>query len=401
MSESRDLRAALRLAHRVASVCALALMSAVASTRPLKAQATDAPLLPTATAGAAPTAADLRAQRFEKERLATARKDSLDVIAKAIDAEFTELLTAGGRSVRIRPGSLTERERNAILEGLERANSRLRARFGENLGIFSDTLRWKAWFSTRWKIRTFDLNIGSAMYVGGAERELWRGPTAELIERVALTQAGRNFIDRVPSLQRLTGGDFSLSAGDGRYARAGRELALSWASAGRRCAAGSVAACRAVIATRPNARNLSLLFEPADFRAVVTSGQLPSDADSVLFASRRRCLAGSDSACVTIIAALEKIPDPFSGSLRATLVEHALELGGTSALSRLRERQSETDALALLVHVAGVSEDSLLRSWQARVSERLAADSYSPGRDALAAFGWTALVLVGARRRKP
>ncbi len=404
MSERLSLRTVLRPGRRTAVVFALALCSAAASTTPLAAQAPDATssLSPqTATAGASPTASDLRAQRWEKERLATARKDSLEAIAKAADAEFTELLSAGGRSVRIRPGSLTEREQTAIVDGLERADARLRARFGEDLSIFRDTLRWKAWYAPSWKLRVFELNVGQAMHVGGSQRDLWRGPTAEAIESVALTQAVRNFIDRVPTLQRLTGGDFSLSVGDGRFARAGRELALSWASAGRRCAAGSVAACRAVITVRPNARNLTLYFEPSDYRAVVTSGQLPTDADSVLFASRRRCLAGSDSACVNVIPALGKIPDPFSGGLRATLVHHALEMGGMSALARLRERQSETDPLAVLSHVAGVSEDSLLRSWQVRVSERVAAERYSPGRDALAAFGWTALVLVGALRRKP
>ena len=133
---------------------------------------------------------------------------------------------------------------------------------------------------------------------------------------------------------------------------------------------------------------------------MVTASESPLDADSLFFVDRRACLDGAPTSCERIIHRV-RIPDPFSSTLRATLVTHALELGGRGALDRLAESGMEPSPVHLLAQVAGVSEDSLVASWQRRTARSLEEERGSQLPLTLAVLGWATLAFVGASRRKP
>lgn len=353
--------------------------------------------------GAQPTAAELHVRRIEFERIASARADSLKQLEADYQALFTDSIVAGGRTVRIIPGRLTAEELDALREGLEAAEATLRSQFGNDLTLFRDTMRWRASVdkSTRYG-RGLSLRTGQTWATSDPAWRLWQfSVRSEAIEAVALNAAGRNFVENVPGFYKYTGGAFSLNVRGERLANAGRELALSWATVGRECAAGSPAACRAVLTVAPPDARLTTYFTPADYRAVVTSGELSRDADSTVFASKRRCLEGADTACVRVVKQLARVADPFSGGLRATMIEHALRMGGTEGITRMRALPPGTPALQRATALAGVSEDSLLRSWQTTLSRSVAASVPSPAPVGLATFGWAAIVLLAVTRKRP
>jgi len=352
---------------------------------------------------AQPTAAELRARRIEFERLASARGDSIKQREADYRALFTDSIVAGGRTVRIIPGQLTADELDALRGGLESAEATLRSQFGNDLTLFRDTVQWRASVdkSTRYG-RGLSVRTGQTWATSDPTWTLWQfSLRSEAIESIALNAAGRNFVENVPGFYKYTGGAFTLNVRGERLANAGRELALSWATVGRECAAGSPAACRAVLTVAPSDARLTTYFTPADYRAVVTSGELSRDADSTVFASKRRCLDGADTACVRVVKQLARVPDPFSGGLRATLIEHALRLGGTEGIMRMRGLPPGTPPLARATALAGVSEDSLLRSWQTTLSRSVAASIPAPAPVGLATFGWVAVVLLAVTRKRP
>ena len=355
--------------------------------------------------GAQPTAAELHVRRIEFERIASARADSLKQLEADYQALFTDSIVAGGRTVRIIPGRLTAEELDALREGLEAAEATLRSQFGNDLTLFRDTMQWRASVdrvSSRYGGRGLALRTGQRWQVSDPSWRLWQfGVRSEAIEAVALNAAGRNFVENVPGFYKYTGGAFSMNVRGERLANAGRELALSWATVGRECAAGSPAACRAVLTVAPPDARLTTYFTPADYRAVVTSGELSRDADSTVFASKRRCLEGADTACVRVVKQLARVADPFSGGLRATMIEHALRMGGTEGITRMRALPPGTPALQRATALAGVSEDSLLRSWQTTLSRSVAASVPSPAPVGLATFGWAAIVLLAVTRKRP
>lgn len=348
------------------------------------------------------SAADLRATLADAETGVAVLKARIDSLRSDRDAQYTGSFEAGGRLVRFIPGQLNDADRQAIAEGLDRAGASLRARFGDDLTMFLDTLVWTARSPDETNQRWFWLSTkrNTPNYFDPWNWDTSR-PNAALVTEIALDQAGHNFILRVPRLATFTKQALSLNGDSVRYLHAARELAISWATAGRECAAGSTGACRAVLTLPGEDLGRSLYFSPVDYRAVVTTGEISLTADSALHAMRRRCLAGSDPDCATAYLALKRIPDPFSGGLRSTVVEHALELGGTQAIARLRAAATDAPALSILASVAGVSEDSLVRSWQRRVRVALDEDSPSPAKDTLAVAAWSLLVLFGVTRRRP
>lgn len=356
------------------------------------------------TRAAPPSAAELHARRVEFERIATARTDSIKQMEADYQALFTDSLVAGGRTVRIIPGRLTTEELDEIRKGLESAEATLRRQFGDDLSLFRDTMQWRASIdqNNRYRARGLVLRTGNVWQMDDPSWRRWQlGVRANLVESIALNAASRNFVENVPAFFKFTGGSFTLNVRGERLANAGRELALSWATVGRECAAGSPAACRAVLTVAPPERRLAFYFTPADYRAVVTSGELSRDADSTVFASKRRCLEGADTACVRVVTQLARVPDPFSGGLRATVIEHALHMGGTEGITRMRALPPGTSALQRATALAGVSEDSLLRSWQTTLSRSVAASIPAPAPVGLATFGWVAVVLLAVTRKRP
>lgn len=343
--------------------------------------------------------ADALRARLEHVRAVRARSDTtVRRLEQERRARRTARIRSGGRTVAYDPTLLTPEDSARIAEGLARGLDRLVARFGEEGRTLIDTVTWVAvrvpwWFGQR--------RVGLRTATSGAAEtlNLPQPPDPEWVARFVLQSAGPALVPGSTALNAWSPWSVSLADEEERFAEAGRELALSWAAAGRRCSTGSVSACRRALEPVPGEDRLDRLFDASDWRAVVTASPLPALTDSTFFSRRRTCLAGNDAACANIVSQLTP-PDPFSGGMRATLVMHAIDLGGRDALGRFRS-STEREPLALLAEVAGVPEDSLIMSWQRRTAVALAAERRGVIPLSLSVAGWSLLLLAGASFRRP
>lgn len=359
----------------------------------------------TATAGAQDAAAIRREADSLRTALDAARAEVLTsgAVLKERRADVgrsrSALLTAGGRTVRFAPAELDAADTAALARGLEAAQRVMIERFGEEWAarLMGD----EVWVSTsainrrarRWVV----LRTGEDR--GASQSLLSRPIDAEGVIRFQLRVVGERLPARVPVLSPFAGSSISLYPEQRRWAEAAREMAVSWASAGRRCATGVIAACEAVMTRRTSGAPEPTWLAPGDERGAVTATSVPMTADSALRATRRGCLDGSVPECQRFLQRLPH-PDPFSTHLRATLVMHAMELGGRAAMDRLVSAPG-ADPLALSARVAGTTPDSLLRSWQRRTAEALREDRGSTFPLALSSFAWCALLLAATVRRRP
>jgi hypothetical protein len=103
--------------------------------------------------------------------------------------------------------------------------------------------------------------------------------------------------------------------------------------------------------------------------------------------------------CQSVLDRMQ-LRDPFSPKLRASLVMHALDLGGREGLARLADGSRGTP-LAQAAHAAGMSESQLLASWQARVSAAAEGAQEGPFAGVVATAGWCALLIGFTLRRRP
>lgn len=331
---------------------------------------------------AARALADTTVRRLEQER----------------SARRTARIRSGGRTVAYDPALLTPEDSGGIAAGLALGLDRLVERFGEEGRTLVDSATWVAvgipwWFGQRRvELRTATSGAAESLH-------LPRPLDPERVARFVLQAAGASLAPSSAALSAWSPWSVSLAGEEVRFAEAGRELALSWAAVGRRCSAGSALACRRALEPVPGEDRLGLLFDASDWRAVVTASPLPALTDSIFFSRRRACLAGDDPACAQIVARLTP-PDPFSGGMRATLIMHAIDLGGRDALRRFRS-STEREPVPLLAEVAGVSEDSLIMSWQRRTAVALTAERRGAIPLSLSVAGWTLLLLGGATFRRP
>ena len=352
-----------------------------------------------ATPASGQTAAAWR-KRLDGATAASLRADSDFVrVREATALERTAQLVAGGRRVLYSPKQITATDSARIARGLEDGRARLVARFGANSAQLLDSTSWLLTPSLERRPYPTEVRLSTSERAFGTRVDLRRPIDPRKVEEFVLGVAGDGLSRLAPGLQRHASGAVSLADDPDRFVLAGREMALSWSSAARRCITGALVACRAALTVAEPADRLSHYFEPSDWQAVVVASSSPVDADSLFFVERRNCLAGEQAACARIITKVV-VPLPISSSARGTLVMHALDLGGLQAVDRLVASR-EVDPIALLAAVAGVPEDSLLASWQRRTASALHSVQGNPLPLVLSVAGWGALVLVGATRRRP
>jgi len=344
--------------------------------------------------GRAQEAAEWRA-RLKAQSAITAAASKAYREMNATSNVFDAAVRVGGLSIAFNTGELSDADTAAIAAGLRAGADQLRARFGEA----GASLAKGAWTAERNPRRLFD-NVRLSNTDGSRASEWITSPvkTAE-VERFVIGQAGDRFTRSTPALLAYSGWSVFQYARE-RDTELSRRLATSWAASGRRCAAGSLDACAAVLSPFDTATAVAMHFEPRDYRTVIGSGQLPSLSDSSYFVARRECLRdGGDSACARIIHKV-RAPDPYNASVRGSLLAHAVELGGTGAIARASERP-EANSLALIVHISGVSRDSLLSSWHRRtfsaLDERRRSTEFPLF---LTSVAWSGLLLLAASRRK-
>jgi len=339
-------------------------------------------------------------QRLDSATAAYARADTAYVRAReAVGFTRNARLVAGGRTVRYASTQLDRTDSARIAEGLERGQATLVRRFGPRGASLIDTGAWFAGnrgsgqgLRNRVEIYTHD-DATRALVV------LRRPLDPAAVEAFVLQVAGEALPRLAPALRDIGAGSATLEADETRYANAGRSLAVSWSAVGRRCASGALAACRTVLTPVPSAERVERYLGPEDWPRAAKLSPEPPDADSVYVERREACQAGERSACERLLPRLRP-PDPFNANLRATVVMHALDLGGADALERL-VRSEKTDPIALLADVASVGEDSLIAGWQARTAAAVIAETGSPFPLLLSVFGWSAVALLGATRRRP
>lgn len=313
----------------------------------------------------------------------------------AISNLFDGTVRAGALRISFNAGELSDADTAAIAEGLRAGTDQLRARYGDA----GAALAKGAWTAERNPSRLF-LNIRLSNTDGSRASEWITSPvTPAEVERFVIGQAGDRFTRQTPALFAYSG--WSVFHYDReRDTELSRRLATSWAASGRRCAAGSLDACAAVLSPFDTATAIAMHFEPRDYRTVIGSGQLPSLSDSAYFVARRECLRdGVDSSCARIIHRV-RAPDPYNASVRGSLLAHAVELGGIGAVARASERP-EANSLALIVHISGVPRDSLLSSWHRRTFSAL--DEHRRRTEFplfLTSVAWSGLLLLAAFRRK-
>ena len=150
------------------------------------------------------------------------------------------------------------------------------------------------------------------------------------------------------------------------------DIVSSTSFLGRRCHGGDIAACRLFLGFDPVTDPLLEYYDAAGRRALVrTLAQKASRANP---ASMRRCEAGADADCVTVLRLMTDWDrTPASEYARRTLLARALTLGGERAPERLL--MSTGSAREALSAAAGVPLDTLIAGWQRDMRDRAAASS--------------------------
>jgi hypothetical protein len=142
-------------------------------------------------------------------------------------------------------------------------------------------------------------------------------------------------------------------------------LVSSGTAVGQRCYRGDLVACRIALLLAPEADPVLTWHDSVTRRRLVRRhGALARRRDQN---EERRCLAGSDAAC---IAVLQQFPpsafrEPGASALRVGFLKHALAVGGPGAIERLLG--VHTSPAGRLEAAARQPLDSVIGSWQARV----------------------------------
>lgn len=348
----------------------------------------------------AQTLAEWRAQRDEQAALAVQAGAAFNGrFDRRTDHDRT--LVAGGMTFAFASDELDAADSAAIRDGIEAGIVTLRERHGDGAVGLLDGVRWTIDLRRPDRLRReyFALSVpGQSQYQYGLARPVRAEETLQLL----LSFVGARLVATTKSLNAYAG--WSALRPDGRMvdemlAETARRIATSWSGTARRCAAGAVDSCSILIAPFDPSSGPARYYDPVDLRAVVAAARLPALGDSAYFAGRKRCLDGDDATCARIAPSID-VPDPFNPMVRGTALMHAIELGGRDAVGRAREK-ADAPPLEALAYIAGVSPDSLVASWHARVHRALDEQRGAPEAPLLlASLGWGALFLLVARRRR-
>lgn len=309
----------------------------------------------------AQTAAELR-QRISV--MADSLKASQRRLEEARDRKainLDDMLVSDGVTVRFPAAEMSERNRNAVREGIGAARQTLQDRFGTGSARLMDGIEWHLLFNM--------VRIGRKHYVGFATPDQNQSrrisnlvplPIAPSdVERFVLQLAGRKLVPSGSVLGAFTGGAFFLTPEEEAFYVAQRHLAVSASSVARNCAKGALGACRTILDPA----------EAANWFSV--SDTIPRD---------RR---------------------PIPVGVNASLVTVALDLGGARAIDLLAQPRQEGNAVTLLAEAAGVTPDSLLKTWNLRLQNATVESAHPSLPLAASAAFWCGIFLFAATRRRP
>jgi len=271
-----------------------------------------------------------------------------------------DVLVSEGVTVRFPGAQMNERNRNALREGIRAARSTLDDRFGAGSARLVDGSEWLLVFN--------GVTRNRREFVGFVDG---RDPTAQLnhlvslplapadVEGFVLEIAGRKLLHSESVVGAFAGGAFFLTPADEAFYVARRQLAVSASSVARRCATGALGACRTI-------------FDPA------ASADWFAAPDSVPRDGR-----------------------PIPRGVNASLVTVALDLGGARAIDVLSKPNESDNPIIILAEAAGVTPDSLLQTWNARLQDATAQSAHPSLPLAASAVFWCGIFLMAATRRRP
>ncbi|HET9453507.1 MAG TPA: hypothetical protein VFO66_04400 [Gemmatimonadaceae bacterium] len=164
----------------------------------------------------------------------------------------------------------------------------------------------------------------------------------------------------------------------------------------RRCYEGSMPDCRHVLGLDSAGSRVREYYDSLGRRYIVQRNAEQLKRRD--FARTASCLAGSDSACISVLERSSVDVSIASLGHRVALLQLAIQRGGPDAAPRvLSAKGTPTQQLEA---IAGIPIDSLTAAWHARIrDERVASDNMSAGM-ALASVGWLALFGILAARNK-
>lgn len=317
-------------------------------------------------AAARSTPADAQTAAQVQARIDTMR-DSLRLTQRELDVArsrrilvVNDSLVSEGVTVRFPASAVAERDRVAIREGISSAREALDARFGAGAARLVEGSEWLLGFQGLQEGRTAKVGFVEGRVLAGRYDRFARTPlSASEVEDYVLELAGRQLLQRDLVVKAFANGAFSLVPQDRAFYVAQRQLAISPSSVARRCAAGAASACRTILDQNAQAQ----WFAPTD--------TIPRNGRAI------------------------------ARGVNASLVTVAMEIGGEGAIDRLAEPDSSADAIVILAHAAGVTPDSLLHAWTARLQEESTQSAHPSMPFALSAVFWCGIFLLAATRRRP
>lgn len=339
-------RVPLRRSGLVITIAVLAIAAARVDAQRPGAQAPDALAALTAE----------RAALADSVRASLARIREAERRAQTVADDST---TVHGVTVLYISAVLSERERATIAAGLGRARRLLAQRYGDAVAGVLDGDRWLV----NWQVlpaggRPAYLHITPGAEARRSQPAYFTLPLdAADIERLALQRVGLLVTAMHPALRGFAQGALSLAREVDHGYMARRQLVGSGSSPARRCVEGILPACAELLDF--NAR--SRWYDPDDRRPPGIS--------------------------------------PMGGAVRASLIVHALELGGDAAVQRLREYSGPGDPLPMLSAVAGTAPDEFLEGWVATLDSQSATRLGLGGPLMTTSLAWTLLLALVATRR--
>jgi hypothetical protein len=349
--------------------------------------------------GWAAEAARRRAAFAEAARAVAVTTDRLQAVTDSLAADRTALLTSSGITIRHQPGLLSSGDSAALVAGLARAVATLEARHGAGGLALIGRPTWEITRSRDDRFRGRSFSLVTDLRPGARRYHVAAAAIERRVESLVLSEAAIALDGTHPALAAYAGGQVTLGPSREAMAFAARALAMSWSGAARRCHGGSLPSCRTVLTpVGPEAR-LAHFFDPGDHPAVAVASESPAGADSAFHAGRLACREGERSACAAVLPRM-RIPDPIPSTVRASLVSHALALGGPEALARLGASR-DAALLPALAAAAATSEDSLIASWQRELRAALEAERPGPLPATGLALGWAVLAVAVVARRRP
>lgn len=346
----------------------------------------------------------LRERLVSSARISAALKDSIEYLRAHRWMELPpDSMSAGPLRLRFIASNLGPDLRETLRAAATGAASVADTTFGDAATTFIGSAPIVASLTrTRYAaaVTSVDVLILEIANGGGRSTQVRPPLTRRRIEEGLLDLIGTMATDRLLRDAVQWGGEWVPAQRTSRekWEEAAVDLASSNAAIARTCYAGSIPACESALGLTKVADPITEWYTPAGWRVLV-AGLHPPKGDYVLLAAREECVEKkSDSACLRISRS-RPVPIPLSFATRSTLFATALERGGRSAFSRLTTARGTP--MEVLATAAGVSADSLVSEWRARVLAATPPSSRPGPLEAVVFFGWALVFAIGATRRRP